>query len=145
MIVFPHMALKTVCPYVRFTLFQLNNTVCDLTWFWSAKISICTTKYKEEKLIKSAWNFRWLKFDFFEWRRVLISFIFDNTFSSNANQQPSDIPESVINKFPLEKVRDRGPLLAPGMQCRICLRGYEVNQFVRKLPRCKHKVISFSY
>lgn len=58
---------------------------------------------------------------------------------SNANQQPSDIPESVINKFPLEKVRDRGPLLAPGMQCRICLRGYEVNQFVRKLPRCKHK------
>lgn len=58
---------------------------------------------------------------------------------SNANQQPSDIPESVINKFPLEKVRERGPLLAPGMQCRICLRGYEVNQFVRKLPRCKHK------
>lgn len=31
--------------------------------------------------------------------------------------------------------------MAPGMQCRICLRGYEVNQFVRKLPRCKHKVI----
>lgn len=58
---------------------------------------------------------------------------------SNANQQPSDIPESVISKFPLEKVRERGPLLAPGMQCRICLRGYEVNQFVRKLPRCKHK------
>ncbi|XP_061186104.1 E3 ubiquitin-protein ligase ZSWIM2-like isoform X2 [Saccostrea echinata] len=58
---------------------------------------------------------------------------------SNANQQPSDIPEAVINKFPLEKVRERGPLLAPGMQCRICLRGYEVNQYVRKLPRCKHK------
>lgn len=69
--------------------------------------------------------------------------VFNNTFSSNANQQPSDIPESVINKFPLEKVRERGPLLAPGMQCRICLRGYEVNQFVRKLPRCKHKVIFF--
>ncbi|XP_062606809.1 uncharacterized protein LOC134268556 [Saccostrea cucullata] len=58
---------------------------------------------------------------------------------SNANQQPSDIPEDIIHKFPLEKVRERGPLLAPGMQCRICLRGYEVNQYVRKLPRCKHK------
>nr|XP_022306012.1 uncharacterized protein LOC111112643 isoform X2 [Crassostrea virginica] len=58
---------------------------------------------------------------------------------SNSNQQPSDIPESVIQKFPLEKVRERGALLAPGMQCRICLRGYEVNQYVRKLPRCKHK------
>ncbi|XP_048755909.1 E3 ubiquitin-protein ligase ZSWIM2-like isoform X2 [Ostrea edulis] len=58
---------------------------------------------------------------------------------SNANQQQSDIPEAVVNKFPIEKVRERGALLAPGIQCRICLRGYEVNQFVRKLPTCKHK------
>ncbi|XP_069110456.1 uncharacterized protein [Argopecten irradians] len=58
---------------------------------------------------------------------------------SNTSTQQSDIPESVVNSFPLEKVRDNGPLLAPGMQCRVCLRGYQVGQFVRKLPRCKHK------
>ncbi|XP_060062476.1 uncharacterized protein LOC132543037 [Ylistrum balloti] len=58
---------------------------------------------------------------------------------SNTSTQQSDIPESVVNSFPLEKVRENGPLLAPGMQCRVCLRGYQVGQFVRKLPRCKHK------
>ncbi|KAK3603628.1 hypothetical protein CHS0354_017347 [Potamilus streckersoni] len=58
---------------------------------------------------------------------------------SNTENQRSDIPEEVIQGFPLEKVRESGPLLAPGMQCRICLRGYEVGEFVRKLPRCKHK------
>ncbi|VDI01802.1 E3 ubiquitin-protein ligase ZSWIM2-like isoform X6 [Mytilus galloprovincialis] len=55
------------------------------------------------------------------------------------NNIGSDIPEEVINSFPLEKVRDSSNLLQPGMQCRICLRGYEVGQFIRKLPRCKHK------
>ncbi|XP_033762710.1 uncharacterized protein LOC117344164 isoform X2 [Pecten maximus] len=58
---------------------------------------------------------------------------------NNTSTQQSDIPESVINSFPLEKVRENGALLAPGIQCRVCLRGYQVGQFVRKLPRCKHK------
>ena len=56
----------------------------------------------------------------------------------------SDIPEDVIQSFPLEKIREHGPLLAPGMQCRVCLRGYQLGQFVRKLPRCKHKVYTCS-
>lgn len=52
----------------------------------------------------------------------------------------SDVPEEVIQTFPLEKIRQNGPLLQPGVQCRICLHGYQLGQFVRKLPRCKHKV-----
>ncbi|KAH3840283.1 E3 ubiquitin-protein ligase ZSWIM2-like isoform X2 [Dreissena polymorpha] len=58
---------------------------------------------------------------------------------ANAGTIGSDIPEDVVNGFPLEKVRGTGPLLQPGVQCRICLHGYQVGQFVRKLPRCKHK------
>ena len=61
-------------------------------------------------------------------------------FISNTQAQTSDIPEEVIHNFPLEKVRENGPLLAPGIQCRVCLRAYQVGQFVRKIPRCKHKV-----
>ena len=65
-----------------------------------------------------------------------------SVFSMYSNSAPigSDIPEDVIQSFPLEKVRDHGPLLQPGMQCRICLHGYQLGQVVRKLPRCKHKV-----
>ncbi|KAL5006572.1 hypothetical protein ScPMuIL_015378 [Solemya velum] len=51
----------------------------------------------------------------------------------------SNITENIIQSFPLEKVRDGSNLLAPGMQCRICLHGYLLGQFVRKLPHCKHK------
>lgn len=58
---------------------------------------------------------------------------------SNSTAVGSDIPERVVQSFPLEKVRENGPLLQPGVQCRICLHGYQTGQFVRKLPRCKHK------
>ncbi|XP_052792544.1 E3 ubiquitin-protein ligase ZSWIM2-like isoform X2 [Mya arenaria] len=53
----------------------------------------------------------------------------------------SDIPEEVVQGFPLERVRQTGPqnLLQPGVQCRICLHAYQVGQYVRKLPRCKHR------
>ena len=64
---------------------------------------------------------------------------FLSSFSNN-QVQTSNIPEEVVHNFPLEKVRENGPLLAPGIQCRVCLRAYQVGQFVRKLPRCKHKV-----
>lgn len=60
---------------------------------------------------------------------------------SNNGAAGSDIPEEVIQSFPLEKIRQNGPLLQPGVQCRICLRAYQLGQFVRKLPRCKHKVM----
>ncbi|KAK3108108.1 hypothetical protein FSP39_001414 [Pinctada imbricata] len=58
---------------------------------------------------------------------------------NNSASQPSEIPEDVIHQFPLERVREGGALLAPGKQCRVCLRAFEIGQFVRKLPRCKHK------
>lgn len=50
----------------------------------------------------------------------------------------SGLPPHVINSLPLMKVRSGARLLAPGKQCRICLRNYEIGQFVRKLPDCKH-------
>ena len=62
---------------------------------------------------------------------------------SNSSTRPSEIPEEVVHQFPLEKVREGGVLLAPGKQCRVCLRAFEIGQFVRKLPRCKHKVSNY--
>ncbi|XP_064648018.1 E3 ubiquitin-protein ligase Zswim2-like isoform X2 [Lineus longissimus] len=58
---------------------------------------------------------------------------------NHENSGVLDIPEEVIKGFPLEKIRTGAhQLLQPGNQCRICLRGYHVPQFVRKLP-CKHR------
>lgn len=51
----------------------------------------------------------------------------------------SQIPEKVIKSWPSERVRDNSLLLNPGMQCRVCLRPYKINDQVRKLPACKHK------
>ena len=59
-------------------------------------------------------------------------------FFSQSAQQLSDLTEETIQSFPMERIRQNGPLLAPGQQCRICLRGYEIGQFVRRLP-CHHK------
>lgn len=57
----------------------------------------------------------------------------------NEKSNLSQIPEKVIKSWKSEKVRENSQLLNPGMQCRICLRSYQVNQTVRKLPSCKHK------
>ncbi|XP_022080049.1 E3 ubiquitin-protein ligase Zswim2-like [Acanthaster planci] len=57
--------------------------------------------------------------------------------SQTANQ-PSNIPEKVIKGFPTETVRQGSVLLHPGVQCRVCLRGYSVGQVLRRLP-CRHK------
>ncbi len=61
--------------------------------------------------------------------------------SNGANQSLtySQIPEKVIKSWALEKVRENSVLIGPGIQCRICLRAFQVNQTVRKLPSCKHK------
>ena len=59
--------------------------------------------------------------------------------TSQTANQPSNIPEKVIKSFPTETVRQGSALLNPGMQCRICLRGYSISQVLRRLP-CKHKV-----
>ncbi|XP_046349991.2 E3 ubiquitin-protein ligase ZSWIM2-like [Haliotis rufescens] len=58
--------------------------------------------------------------------------------STQHTSMTSDIPEEVVNMLPLERVRERSQLLAPGSQCRMCLRSFVVGQHVRKLP-CKHK------
>lgn len=51
----------------------------------------------------------------------------------------SHIPEKVIKSWPSEKIRENNLLLNPGHQCRICLRAFQVNQTIRKIPCCKHK------
>ncbi|XP_074659331.1 E3 ubiquitin-protein ligase Zswim2-like [Tubulanus polymorphus] len=50
----------------------------------------------------------------------------------------SSLPEHIIQRFPMERVREASTLLLPGKQCCICLRGYQLGEFVRKLP-CRHK------
>ncbi|XP_076461903.1 E3 ubiquitin-protein ligase Zswim2-like [Babylonia areolata] len=62
----------------------------------------------------------------------------DNSASAGAGAPLSDLTEEVLQMLPVERVRERGPLLAPGAQCRVCLRGFAVGQYVRKLP-CQHK------
>lgn len=57
---------------------------------------------------------------------------------SSAQVDLSGLPEHIINRLPLMKVRAGGKLLAPGRQCRLCLRSYEIGQYVRKLPECRH-------
>ena len=51
----------------------------------------------------------------------------------------SNLTEKIIKSWPSERVRENSTLLQPGYQCRICLRAYQLNQIVRKLPGCKHK------
>nr|CAB3268066.1 E3 ubiquitin-protein ligase Zswim2 [Phallusia mammillata] len=59
----------------------------------------------------------------------------------NSTKIPVDLaglPDHVISRLPLIKVRPGGRLLAPGRQCRLCLRAYAVSQLVRRLPECGH-------
>lgn len=51
----------------------------------------------------------------------------------------STLTEKIIKTWPSERVRENSSLLQPGIQCRICLKSYLLNQIVRKLPNCKHK------
>ncbi|KAL8608905.1 hypothetical protein ACOMHN_063034 [Nucella lapillus] len=62
----------------------------------------------------------------------------DSSQSSSAAAPLSDLTEEAVQMLPLEKVREGGSLLAPGAQCRVCLRGFTAGQYVRKLP-CQHK------
>lgn len=57
---------------------------------------------------------------------------------SQGNQQLSDLTEVTVRSFPTERIRNSSTLLAPGQQCRICLRAYEIGQQIRRLP-CRHK------
>ncbi|XP_071812261.1 uncharacterized protein [Apostichopus japonicus] len=57
---------------------------------------------------------------------------------SNDANRASMIPEEVVKSFPIEKIREGGALTSPGVQCRVCLRGFTVGQVARRLP-CRHK------
>ncbi|KAI8515427.1 E3 ubiquitin-protein ligase Zswim2 [Branchiostoma belcheri] len=61
-----------------------------------------------------------------------------NLLESSTANQSGTVPEPVVNSLPVEIVRQKSPLLAPGQQCRVCLRGFSVGQHLRRLP-CKHK------
>ncbi|XP_067942813.1 E3 ubiquitin-protein ligase Zswim2-like [Watersipora subatra] len=50
----------------------------------------------------------------------------------------SEIPEAVIKKLPIERVRVGSRYLARGEQCRLCLRAYYLEDVIRRLP-CRHK------
>ncbi|BFY98253.1 hypothetical protein BsWGS_01293 [Bradybaena similaris] len=56
----------------------------------------------------------------------------------NSQGELSNLSEENLRAIPIERVKEGGALLALGCQCRVCLRGFTVGQFVRKLP-CKHK------
>ncbi|XP_059145371.1 uncharacterized protein LOC131932456 isoform X2 [Physella acuta] len=58
---------------------------------------------------------------------------------NSEGRELSNLTEEAVQAIPLEKVREGGPLLALGSQCRVCLRGFSAGQFVRKLP-CQHKL-----
>ena len=58
---------------------------------------------------------------------------------NRADQNLSQIPEKVIKSWPLERIRENSQLLSPGIQCRVCLRAFKLNEQVRKLPNCKHR------
>lgn len=57
---------------------------------------------------------------------------------NQSNQELSDLTEETVRSFPIERVRPSSTLLAPGQQCRVCLRAYQQGQQVRRLP-CRHK------
>lgn len=58
---------------------------------------------------------------------------------TNEKSALSQIPEKVIKSWPSEKIRASHALLSPGQQCRVCLRAFQIDQTVRRLPACKHR------
>lgn len=62
-----------------------------------------------------------------------------NQLEASEKSALSQIPEKVIKSWPTEKLRSGHALLGPGQQCRVCLRGFQPEQIVRRLPGCKHR------
>jgi E3 ubiquitin-protein ligase ZSWIM2 len=56
------------------------------------------------------------------------------------NGEDIKIPEKVIKSWPSERItNESSSLLKPGIQCRVCLRSFKLNETIRKLPLCNHK------
>ncbi|XP_025966044.1 E3 ubiquitin-protein ligase ZSWIM2 [Dromaius novaehollandiae] len=53
-------------------------------------------------------------------------------------QKTSCTPKSIVKSLPSIRVRKHSHLLAPGIQCRCCLKPFHLGQHVRLLP-CNHK------
>ena len=52
--------------------------------------------------------------------------------------EASELTEESLRLLPSMRVMDGSMLLAPGEQCRVCLRTYSPGDYVRRLP-CSHK------
>lgn len=48
-------------------------------------------------------------------------------------------PKHVVKSLPLLMITKKSKLLAPGYQCRLCLKSFSFGQYTRLLP-CTHKV-----
>lgn len=53
-------------------------------------------------------------------------------------------PKYVIKTLPLLMITKNSELLAPGYQCRLCLKSFCLGQYTRLLP-CSHKVKAMSF
>lgn len=56
---------------------------------------------------------------------------------SNRTSEPTDLTEETVSQLQKMRVRAGSMLLAPGQQCRVCLRQYSEGDLVRYLP-CRH-------
>jgi E3 ubiquitin-protein ligase ZSWIM2 len=63
----------------------------------------------------------------------------NSSVNKNSSANLSQIPEKVIKSWPCERVRENSILLNPGVQCRVCLMPFKLNEQLRKLPTCKHR------
>lgn len=59
-------------------------------------------------------------------------------FSSAQNATVQGLPENIVKGLPRECVDEQSQLLQNSEQCRLCLRGYQIGQHVRRLP-CRHQ------
>lgn len=53
-------------------------------------------------------------------------------------------PKHVVKSLPLLMITKNSKLLAPGYQCRLCLKSFCLGQYTRLLP-CSHKVKATSF
>lgn len=72
---------------------------------------------------------------------ILLYFILHYSSSSMCGVTCDIIPNYVMKSLPMVRIRKESRLLYPGVQCRICLSRFQLDQHVRTLP-CKHKVTS---
>lgn len=63
---------------------------------------------------------------------------YDLLLQLDSSQLTSDLTPESVQSLPLERVAPHSRLLAPGQQCRVCLRPYTAGDTLRRLP-CRHR------